>query len=50
MRSASGKVHTPAGDLEVSWVKAEDGRVRVKISCGDEVRAKIVESGEFDYA
>lgn len=50
MRSACGKVHTPVGDLEISWVKAEDGRVRVKISCGDEVRAKIVESGEFDYA
>ena len=50
MRSASGKVHTPAGDLEVSWVKAEDGKIRVKIACADEVREKIVESGEFDYA
>ncbi len=50
MRSASGKVHTPAGDLEVSWVKAENGKIRVKIACADEVREKIVESGEFDNA
>jgi hypothetical protein len=50
LHHASGKVHTPAGVPEVFWEKAEDERVHVKISCDDEVRAKIVESGEFDYA
>lgn len=50
LQHASGKVHTPAGDLEISWVKAEDGRARVKISCAEEIREKIVESGDFDHA
>ena len=50
LQHASGKVHTPAGDLEVSWEKEEDGSTRAKVRCAEEVREKIVESGEFAYA
>ena len=50
LNSASGKVHTPAGDLEVYWEKTGDSGVQLKISCAEEVREKIVESEELNYA
>lgn len=47
LRHASGKVHTPVGDIEVSWVKAEDGSTSVRIRCAEEIREKIADSVDY---
>jgi hypothetical protein len=46
LRSASGTVHTPKGDIFVSWHLEDDG-VQTEIRCDENVRKRIVaKSGE----
>lgn len=49
LRSASGTVHTPKGDLLVSW-QLEQGSVQTEIRCGEDVRKRIMlPSGEKQH-
>ena len=41
LRSASGTVHTPKGDLFVSW-QLEHGRIRTELRCDADVRDRIL--------
>jgi hypothetical protein len=46
LRSASGTVHTPKGDICVSWHLEHNG-MQTEIRCGEEVRKRIAaKSGE----
>ena len=40
LRHASGTVHTPKGDIQVSW-SLEDGKLQTDIQCAPDVRERI---------
>ena len=40
LRHVSGTVHTPKGDIQVSW-SLEDGKLQTEIHCAPEIRERI---------